>query len=270
MSEQGREDQHWRRIPRRGSLEVLQCASVVQSYSLLAAKLVDELTLVEMVRQARQSFIAFVRRKNGVLADQAGGLAFGGKGNGGGKMADQADDLGILTKLARRRSGAHEPSKITDGPRPGAESVPGPPLPPIPNFLRADAQPAQVSSLPRPKPDLAVAPGDNDVEPRKLIVGQGTSLSGEINSSDRIVVEGSVQVNLQNCQHMTITETGSFGGNAAVDEAEVHGRFEGDLRVRRRLLIRAHGHVSGRISYGEIEIEAGGKISGMIQAASNR
>jgi len=124
--------------------------------------------------------------------------------------------------------------------------------------------------LPRPKPDQVVAAGDNHVEPRKLVVGQGTSLSGEIGPCDRIVVEGSVQANLPNCQHMTITETGWFGGNAAIDDAEVHGRFEGDLTVRRRLLIRAHGHVSGRIAYGEIEIEAGGRISGTIQAASNR
>ena len=40
----------------------------------------------------------------------------------------------------------------------------------------------------------------------------------------------------------------------------------GELVVRKRLLIRAGGHVSGTISYGEIEIEAGGKISGNIQA----
>jgi len=65
---------------------------------------------------------------------------------------------------------------------------------------------------------------------------------------------------------MTIAETGLFDGNAAIDEADVHGRFEGDLMVRRRLLIRANGEVSGTISYGEIEIEAGGKISGVIQA----
>jgi Polymer-forming cytoskeletal len=196
-----------------------------------------------MVRDVPQSFIAFLRRKNGVLADQAAGLALGGKANRGGRMVEQADDLDILTRPVRPASGAHEPSKITDVRRPSAEPAPGPPLPPIPNFLRTGAEPAQAPSLPRPKSDQAVAPGDNDVEPRKLIVGQGASLSSEIGSCDRIVVEGSVQANLQNCQHLTITETGWFGGNAAIDEAEVHGRFEGDLTVRRRLLIRAHGHV---------------------------
>jgi len=36
---------------------------------------------------------------------------------------------------------------------------------------------------------------------------------------------------------------------------------------RYRLLIRATGHVSGTITYGEIEIERGGKVSGVIQEA---
>jgi len=108
---------------------------------------------------------------------------------------------------------------------------------------------------------------DNTVEPKKLIVGPGISLSGEINACERLVVEGSVQANLQDCRHMTITDTGLFNGNAAIDDAEVHGRFEGDLVVRHRLLICATGRVSGTISYGQIEIEAGGRISGSIQAA---
>ena len=49
-------------------------------------------------------------------------------------------------------------------------------------------------------------------------------------------------------------------------EADIRGRFDGDLVVHKRLLIRATGRVSGAIRYGEIEIEAGGKISETIQA----
>ena len=50
--------------------------------------------------------------------------------------------------------------------------------------------------------------------------------------------------------------------------ADVHGRFEGELVVSKRLLIRAGGHVSGQITYGEIEIESGGAISGAIESAA--
>ncbi len=57
-----------------------------------------------------------------------------------------------------------------------------------------------------------------------------------------------------------------FKGSASIDEAEVRGRFEGNLVVRKRLLIKATGRVSGTIRYGQIEIECGGQISGDIQA----
>jgi cytoskeletal protein CcmA (bactofilin family) len=226
------------------------------------------MTLIQIIRKLRQHLIAHLRSGSEVLVDQAGRLAFGGKRRREASMAETADDLGIPNKPVRPASRAPEPSKITDGPRPAAKALPV--LPPTPDFLRPNAQPASVPPSPRPGPNRLAGPTDNGVEARKLVVGQGVSLSGEINSCDRLIVEGSVQANLQNCQHITVAETGLFDGNAVIDEADVHGRFEGDLMVRRRLLIRANGRVSGTISYGEIEIEEGGKISGTIQATSNR
>src|SRR4029077_17393870 len=55
-------------------------------------------------------------------------------------------------------------------------------------------------------------------------------------------------------------------GSSSTENADVHGRFDGDLVVRNRLIIRATGHVAGKISYGEVEIERGGKLSGVIKA----
>ena len=71
-----------------------------------------------------------------------------------------------------------------------------------------------------------------------------------------------------NCHDVDIAESGLFKGSATIDEIEVRGRFEGNLVVRKRLLIRASGRVSGTIRYGQIEIECGGQISGDIQAQS--
>ena len=103
-------------------------------------------------------------------------------------------------------------------------------------------------------------------EMRKLIVGREISLAGEITSCDRLVVEGSVEANLANCRDIEISETGVFKGSASIEDAEIRGRFEGVLNVRRRLLIRATGRIVGTVRYGQIEIECGGQISGDIQA----
>ncbi len=84
-------------------------------------------------------------------------------------------------------------------------------------------------------------PVKRDSETRKLIVGREISLSGEITACDRLVVEGSVEANLANCRDIDIAESGLFKGSASIDDAEIRGRFEGTLNVRRRLLIRASG-----------------------------
>lgn len=106
----------------------------------------------------------------------------------------------------------------------------------------------------------------NPTEGRNLIVGPAISLSGNISSCDRLVIEGTAELTLHDCREIEIAEGGLFKGNALIDQAEVRGRFEGELTVHKRLLIRATGRVCGTITYGEIEIERGGEISGGIQA----
>jgi cytoskeletal protein CcmA (bactofilin family) len=110
----------------------------------------------------------------------------------------------------------------------------------------------------------------SETEHRKLIVGREIALSGEITSCDRLVVEGSVEANLANCRDIDIAESGLFKGSASIEEAEIRGRFEGTLTVRKKLLIRSTGKVVGTVRYTQIEIEAGGQLAGDIQVlASN-
>jgi len=135
---------------------------------------------------------------------------------------------------------------------------PAPVIPPrTPDLARPSAEP--------PHPPASPDPAADKVDARTLIVGREISFSGDVTSCERLIIEGSIEVNLQNCQTMMIAESGIFRGNGSTENADVRGRVEGDLVVHKRLLIRAGGHVSGTITYGEIEIEAGGKISGVIQ-----
>ena len=62
-----------------------------------------------------------------------------------------------------------------------------------------------------------------------------------------------------------VATNGPDNARASIEQAEVRGQFEGELVVSKRLLIRATGHVSGTITYGEIEIERGGRVSGVMQ-----
>ena len=99
---------------------------------------------------------------------------------------------------------------------------------------------------------------------KKLIVGREIRLSGEITACDKLVVEGRVEANLTDSHAIEIAPTGYFKGDAEVDEAVISGEFSGTLRVRGRLLVRATGKISGEVRYGELEVEAGGRIVGQI------
>lgn len=109
-----------------------------------------------------------------------------------------------------------------------------------------------------------------EAEGKKLIVGRDISLSGNITACDKLVVEGTVEANLTDAGFIEIAETGLFRGSAEVDEAEIGGRFEGGLTVRRKLTIRSTGHVAGTVRYARLVVEAGGEISGTVDVLGDR
>lgn len=99
---------------------------------------------------------------------------------------------------------------------------------------------------------------------RKLVIGRGISISGEIESCDHLVVEGTVEAALKGASVLEIAEGGTFYGTVDIDEATVAGRFEGDLTVHGRLNIRSTGTITGSIAYKEFEAEAGAVIDGRL------
>jgi cytoskeletal protein CcmA (bactofilin family) len=180
------------------------------------------------------------------------------------KMSDLPDDLGIPMKPARPAGQSPNVAPLGRTPTPVPPRAPDPPRSAADGPKPAEAQ--RAPSAPVATPIGGQRPAAAAADSRKLIVGREITLSGDIKSCDQLLVEGSVEANLQNSRQMDIAESGLFKGSASIEEAEVRGRFEGNLTVRKRLMIYATGKVSGTIRYGQIEIECGGQISGDIQA----
>ena len=111
-----------------------------------------------------------------------------------------------------------------------------------------------------------------DRKEAKLVVGPDIKLKGvEISDCDTLIVEGRVEATLDS-RVLEITPHGVFQGTIAVDNAEIHGRFEGELTVRKQLVIYGAGKVSGKIRYAKIKVEEGAELSGeisMLDKAAN-
>ncbi|HUG77746.1 MAG TPA: polymer-forming cytoskeletal protein [Burkholderiales bacterium] len=136
------------------------------------------------------------------------------------------------------------------------------------SFLR----PPQPSTAPAPAAAPASAPSvEGDAQARagerkeaKLVVGPDIKMKGaEITDCDTLVVQGRMEATLDS-RVLEIAPNGVFQGTIAVDNAEIHGRFEGELTVRRQLVIHGTGRVSGKIRYTKIKIEEGAELSGEI------
>lgn len=99
---------------------------------------------------------------------------------------------------------------------------------------------------------------------RQLVVGNGITLSGEITSCDHLIVQGTIEAQLKGAQRLDVAESGVFYGTVDIQEATIAGRFEGDIKVDGRLVVRAGGHIVGTIAYKELSVEAGATLEGKI------
>ena len=97
---------------------------------------------------------------------------------------------------------------------------------------------------------------------KKLIVGREIALTGSISACDKLVVEGRVEANIQDCRELEVASSGTFKGEAEIDIAEISGTFEGTLTARDILFVRSSGRVTGTVRFGKLEIERGGEIVG--------
>jgi cytoskeletal protein CcmA (bactofilin family) len=137
---------------------------------------------------------------------------------------------------------------------------------PLPSAL-TERLPAAAAAAPGPAsiktpPSSLAAEADGYDTGKRLIVGKGIQLKGEITACDRLVVEGQVEVTMNATRTLEIKPSGHFIGSCEVEEAEISGIYDGDLTVRGRLIVHTNGRVTGKICYSELELERGGQIAG--------
>jgi len=143
-------------------------------------------------------------------------------------------------------------------------------------FRRSEPGPARGLMPPAVAPQAPPAPAPTnheapkstvkgeDRKEAKLIVGPDIKMKGvEVNDCDTLQVEGRIEATLD-ARVLLIAEKGIFCGSVAVDSAEIHGRLEGELTVRKQLVVHGTGRLSGKIRYARIKVEEGAELSGEI------
>jgi len=110
--------------------------------------------------------------------------------------------------------------------------------------------PAPANETPAPRVETKPVERGDERKEAKLIVGPDIKMKGvEVTDCDTLVVEGRMEATLD---------------SRVIDSAEIHGRLEGELTVRKQLVIHGTGKVSGKIRYARIKVEEGAELSGEI------
>ena len=97
-----------------------------------------------------------------------------------------------------------------------------------------------------------------------LIIGEGATIKGEIIEENEITVNGSVDGDIQ-CKNLIVGNTGSIKGKIKADTLYVEGSIEGEINVKELLKLMSSSYVSGKMSYGSLQINEGGKLLGELE-----
>lgn len=119
---------------------------------------------------------------------------------------------------------------------------------------------------------MALAPLSTASDPAqssdRLVIGRGLAFNGVIDTCKHLAIGGSVVSDVEHCDTIEIAAGGSFHGTAAVTDADIAGQFEGELTVLGSLRIRETGRVRGRITYGTLSVETGGRLLGIAESST--
>ena len=94
-------------------------------------------------------------------------------------------------------------------------------------------------------------------------IGEGVHVNGEIRDCREIEIHGYMEGDLE-ADDLIVHVNGSVKGGVKVERAEIHGAVEGEVTVTQRLDVRTTGLVSGTVTYGELSVEAGGRVTGTL------
>jgi cytoskeletal protein CcmA (bactofilin family) len=144
----------------------------------------------------------------------------------------------------------------------------------VPPAASAAAAPAKPTIAPSPAARPATPTAGRPTgraeagEKRVLQLGKGISIQGSVTEAERIVIEGTMESQLLQCQELAISHSGVFKGEVQVEDADIAGVFDGTLTATGSLTIRATGRVLGVARSRRLSVEDGGQLTGRMEMLS--
>jgi cytoskeletal protein CcmA (bactofilin family) len=96
-----------------------------------------------------------------------------------------------------------------------------------------------------------------------LIIGEGVTVTGTFSIPSKAVINGTLNGELT-ADEIMVGKQGKLTGKITARNADIHGETHDTLTIANHLILRSTGKIHGRATYGELEIERGGLVSGTV------
>ncbi len=88
-------------------------------------------------------------------------------------------------------------------------------------------------------------------------INEGTRLKGDIISEGFFRVDGIIEGNISKPSKVVIGKSGKIIGKLSCENADIEGKFEGNLDVTGTLTLKSTAHIEGDVVVGKLAVEPG-------------
>ena len=102
--------------------------------------------------------------------------------------------------------------------------------------------------------------GENKVSERNII-GKNTQIAGDIISEGDFRIDGTLDGTIKTNGRVIIGESGFVKGKVECANADVEGKFSGELLVSNILTVKTSANINGDVVIGKLSVEPGASFN---------
>jgi len=93
------------------------------------------------------------------------------------------------------------------------------------------------------------------------IIGKNTSIVGDVISEGDFRIDGSVEGTIKTSGRVVIGKDGAVKGKVFCENADIEGKFSGELQVSSLLTLKATAVISGDVIISKLSVEPGAEFN---------
>ncbi|WP_299105433.1 polymer-forming cytoskeletal protein [uncultured Tenacibaculum sp.] len=108
--------------------------------------------------------------------------------------------------------------------------------------------------------DSKKSSGEKKVSERNII-GQNTTITGDIISEGDFRIDGTLDGTIKTDGRVIIGQSGFIKGKVECTNADVEGKFSGELAVTNTLTVKSSANINGDVIIGKLSVEPGASFN---------